>query len=471
MIEEKILSALVFSEDYSRKVFPYIKEEYFDTPSEKTLFKAYSEIFSKYNKIPTKEVLALKVDSMPDLNEVVFEETSKLIEKLSFDENSPVEFLVDETETFCRDRAIYNAIKSSIVIIDGKDKKLGVGAIPKMLEEALAVSFVSSIGHDFFEDSDERWEYYQKSETRIPFDIDILNKITQGGLPPGSLTILAAMTGGGKSIVKCHMAANNLMQGKNVLYITLELSEKEISRRIEANQFDINISDIKDLTKEAYDRKLAKLREKTTGKLVVQEYPTGSASTTQFRHLLSELKQKKNFVPDVIYVDYLNICSSARIKDSDNSYGLLKAVAEELRGIAMEYQIPVVTSTQVNRGGYNNTDIDLTNMSESMGPSHTADFMLAIINTEELDERGQFMFKQLKNRWGDLGRHRRFVVGINKAKMKLINIDTNNQPDLTDSMPTPKDNTIKQIARDSAEEPKRKAKTIDKEKSKKLVFT
>lgn len=464
MIEDVVLASLIYNEEYTRRVFPFLKEEYFDTPSQKTLFKAYSQAFSEYNTIPTKEVMAIKVDGYSDLNEVVFDDSMKLLSKLKIDEKSSIDFLVDETEKFCKEKAVFNALRESIAIIDGKDKKSNMGAIPKILEDALGISFDTNVGHDYLEDFESRYEYYHRTETRIPFDIDILNYITRGGLPPKSLTILAATTGGGKSLTKCHMAASAISQGKNVLYITMELAEEEVSKRIDANLFDLDFEHLMEMSQAAYIKKMKKLKETITGKLVIKEFPTGQANAGTFRHLLNELKmKKKGFKPDIIFIDYLNICSSFRYKGSaDQSYMLIKAISEELRGLAMEFNLAVVTSTQLNRGGYNNSEIDLTNLSESMGPAHTADFMVALIATEEFDEQGKIMFKQLKNRWGDLAKYRKFMVGIDRGKMKLINISENKQPVLSNGG-TDDDNERQVVG-------KKQKKSFDKEKAKKLVF-
>lgn len=458
MKEDKILSALLYNEEYTRRVFPFLKPEYFEEEPARIVFQEYSNIFSKYNKVPTKESLEISVDSLETLTEEQFKQSTDFIKKLKIDKDTSIEFLIDSTETFCRDRAIWHALRKAIEISNGQDKYLEKSAIPSILEDALAVSFDKNIGHDLFDDYLERYEYYHKTETRIPFDISILNKITRGGLPPKSLSILVSPTGGGKSLVKCHMAAGHLAAGRNVLYITNELPEEEIMRRIEANLYDIEITDLMGMSLAAYEKKLNRLRETTTGRLKVKEYPTGTASANTFRQLIQELKLKANFSADVIYIDYLNICCSHRIKGSDQSYALIKAIAEELRSLAMEFGVPVVTSTQVNRSGYANSDVDLTNLSESMGPAHTADFMLAIISTEEFDEQGKIMFKQLKNRWNSLDYYRKFMVGIDRAKMKLIDTDIDAVPEKTE--------------RESfeVEKPTTKGKKIDKEKAGKLRF-
>lgn len=467
MIEEVVLSALVENEEYARRVFPFLRGEYFEDPAQRAIFDAYDHTFSKYNKIPTKEVIALRIDGMEHLNEAVFGEAMQALDKLSSDKETSVDFLIDETEKFCRDRAIYNALRQSISIIDGKDKRINLGAIPKMLEDALAVSFDNSVGHDYFEDSSARWEYYNKTETRIPFDIEYLNIITQGGLPQKSLTIIIAPTGGGKSVIKCHMAAHNLKMGKNVLYITNELSEEEISKRIDANLLGVDIRKLKRIPKDEYEQKIERQKGKTTGRLYVKEYPTGTAHAGNFRTLINELRLKKNFVPDIIYVDYLNICASERVKGGDTTYLLNKAIAEELRGLAMLCNVPVVTSSQVNRSGYNNSDVDLTNLSESMGPAHTADFMIATIRTDELDEQGQIMFKQLKNRWGDLAKHRKFVIGVDWSRMTLLNISVEEQPKLTDADTPQKEDRASQQKHASLS---KKDRGANKDKIRKIQF-
>jgi archaellum biogenesis ATPase FlaH len=338
-------------------------------------------------------------------------------------------FLLDETEKFCQDKDLYNAIRKSILILDGQDKEFDKGSIPKILSDSLGISFDSSVGHDFLNDFDDRYEHYHKKEERIPFDIDILNKITKGGLPRKSMTVLLATTGGGKSLLKCHMAANHLMYGKNVLYITMEMAEEEIGRRIDANIMDITIDEVKEIPRDVFEKRMNRYKTKTTGKLVIKEYPTGSVHSGHFRHLLNELRLKKNFQPDVIFVDYLNICASARVRGSAaaNSYTLVKSIAEEVRGLAMEFNCAVVTSSQFNRDGYGNSDVDLTNTSESMGITHTADCILGLVTSEALDDLGQLMIKQLKNRWGDLGYYRRFLVGIDRAKMKIYELEESAQ--------------------------------------------
>ena len=425
MIEKTILSNLIYNEAYCRKVFPYVKEEYFEDNSLRKIFATYSEYMNEYKEPPSIEALKISVDKRKDLNESAYKEVTNLIDELKTDENTNEAFLVDETEKFCQNKDLYNSIRKSILILDGQDKENDKGAIPGILSDSLGISFDTHIGHDFLEDVESRHEYYHRKEERIPFDIDILNSITKGGLPRKSMTVLLATTGGGKSLFKCHMAASSLMHGKNVLYVTMELAEEEVARRIDANIMDITLDEVREVPLDVLQKRMDRYKSKTTGKLVIKEYPTGSAHSGHFRHLLNEMQLKKNFKPDIVFIDYLNICASARVKGAAaaNSYTLVKSIAEEIRGLAMEFDIAVVTSSQFNRSGYDNSDVDLTNTSESMGITHTADCILGLITSEDLDSRGQLMIKQLKNRWGDLGYYRRFVVGIERAKMKLFNLE------------------------------------------------
>lgn len=432
MLEDTILANLLDNEEYTRKVFPYLKSEYFEEFHTKKIFESFAEYVNKYKEPPSKEALLITLDGRKDMNEDQFKQATEMVGSLKVDEKSNEEWLLDETEKFCQDRDLFNSVRRSILILDGSDKELDKGAIPKLLSDSLAISFDKNVGHDYLEDWEDRYEYYHREEERLPFDIEILNKITKGGLPKKSLTLLLATTGAGKSLVKCHMAANALMRGKNVLYITMELAEEEVARRIDANIIDLYLDQIKDLPKPIYEQKMSRFKSKTPGKLIIKEYPTGSASAGHFRHLLNELRLKKNFKPDIIFIDYLNICASSRIKGAAaaNSYTLVKAIAEEVRGLAMEYDVPIVSSSQLNRGGYDNTDVDLTNTSESMGITHTADAIFALITSEELEQLGQLMIKQLKNRWGDLSYYRRFVVGIERGKMKLFDLEDNAQQNI-----------------------------------------
>jgi replicative DNA helicase len=429
MLETTILSNLIYNEEYCRKVFPYIKEEYFDDNHLKKIFSVYYEYVNKYKEPPSIEALKISIDKRTDLNEQSFKDINAVVDDFKLDEKTNQEWLIHETEKFCQDKDLYNSIRRAILILDGQDKEHDKGAIPKLLSDSLGISFDTHIGHDFLEDFDARYDYYHRKEERLPFDIEIFNKITKGGLPRKSMTVLLATTGGGKSLVKCHLAAANLLYGKNVLYITMELAEEEVSRRIDANILDVTLDELMQMPRDVYEKKLSRIKGKTTGKLIVKEYPTGSAHVGHFRHMLNELRLKKNFVPDVIFVDYLNICTSSRVKGAaaGNSYTLVKSIAEEVRGLAMEFDCAVVTSSQFNRSGYDNSDVDLTNTSESMGITHTADAIFALITSEELESLGQLMIKQLKNRWGDLSYYRRFVIGIDRAKMKIFNLEENAQ--------------------------------------------
>lgn len=425
MLEKTIVSNLLFNEEFARKVFPYIKEEYFDDNNVKKIFSTYSEYMESYKEPPSIEALKISLDNKRDMNEDQYKEIIKEVDTLSIDENTNNDWLVSETEKFCQDQDLVNSIRKAILIIDGKDKDNDKGTIPKILSDSLGISFDTSVGHDFLEDYEDRFEYYRRKEERLPFDIDIMNKITKGGLPRKSMTVLLATTGGGKSLAKCHIAASNLMFGKNVLYITMELAEEEVGRRIDANIMDITLDEVKEVPGDVFKKRMDRYKTKTPGKLVIKEYPTGSAHSGHFRHLLNELRMKKNFVPDVVLVDYLNICASSRVKGAAaaNSYTLVKSIAEEIRGLAMEFNCAIVTSSQFNRDGYGNSDVDLTNTSESMGITHTADAIFALISSEDLESLGQLMIKQLKNRWGDIGYYRRFVVGIDRSRMKLYDLE------------------------------------------------
>jgi archaellum biogenesis ATPase FlaH len=395
------------------------------------------EYVKKYNAFPTKEALEIDLSDKSGLNEEVYKNAKDNIRSIVVTDIIDVEWLLDKTEAFCKDKAIYNALIESIKIVDKKDDKISVGAIPKILSDALAVSFDTNIGHDFLEDSASRYDFYHKKEVRIPFDLDYLNKITGGGLPRKTLNIILAGTGAGKSLAMCHMAAHNLTQGQNVLYITLEMSEEKIAERIDANLMDTPLNELKEMSLESYEKKIERIKRKTTGKLIVKEYPTASAGSANFRYLLQELKLKKNFVPDVIYVDYLNICSSSRIKAGANvnSYTYVKSIAEELRGLAVEFNVPLISATQTTRSGFSNTDVGLEDTSESFGLPATADFMIALITSEELQALNQIMVKQLKNRYGDPNYYKKFVVGINRAKMKLYDVEESAQEDIVDDRP------------------------------------
>jgi replicative DNA helicase len=436
-IENVIFENLIHNEDYARKVIPFLKPEYFNNNSDQIVFGLIDEYVKKYNAFPTKEALEIDLSDKTGINEEVYKNAKDQIRSISVTDDLDIDWLLDKTEAFCKDKAIYNALIESIKIVDKKDDHISVGAIPKILSDALAVSFDTNIGHDFLEDSVERYEFYHKKEVRIPFDLDFLNKITGGGLPRKTLNIILAGTGVGKSLFMCHMAAHNLTQGQNVLYITLEMSEEKIAERIDANLMDTPLDQLKEMSLEAYEKKIDRIKRKTTGKLIVKEYPTASAGSANFRYLLQELKLKKNFVPDVIYIDYLNICSSSRIKAGANvnSYTYVKSIAEELRGLAVEFNVPLISATQTTRSGFSNSDVGLEDTSESFGLPATADFMIAAITSEELQALDQIMVKQLKNRYGDPNYYKRFVIGINRSKMKLYDVEQSAQDDLVDDRP------------------------------------
>jgi replicative DNA helicase len=435
VIERTIINNLISNEEFTRKALPFIHVDYFSDPTEKRLFKIINLFVDSYNKLPTKEVLTVSLEKLKGLTEDQYKSLRDRIETIDPTKVDNTDWLIEETEKYCQDRAIYNAIMDSIQIIDNKKKDIGRGAIPDLLTKALSVSFDTNIGHDFLDSAEARYDFYHKQEVKVPFDIDLLNKITKGGLGKKTFNILMAATGVGKTAFMCHFAATNLTMGKNVLYISMEMSEERIAERIDANLLNMTIDDLQLLPKDVYVSKIQKIKEKISGRLIIKEYPTSSAGSSHFRHLLNELKLKKNFIPDVIYIDYLNICSSSRVKlgGSMNSYGYVKAIAEELRALAVEFNVPIVSATQYNRDGYGNSDVDLTNTSESMGITHTADLILALISTEELEDLKQIMVKQLKNRYNDLSLHRRFVVGIDRAKMKILDIDTSNQKGIHES--------------------------------------
>jgi replicative DNA helicase len=431
-IENTILSNLVFNEEYGRKVIPFLKDEYFTSQTDKTVYRLITEYVNKYNAFPSKEALAIDLSNKDGISEETFKQSKELISGLVQDTETKIDWLLDQTEKFCQDKAIYNAIMASIGILDDSTGKTSKGSIPQILSDALAVSFDTNIGHDFLEDADSRYDFYHTKETRIPFDLDYLNKATNGGLPKKTLNIALAGTGVGKSLFMCHCAASNLIQGLNVLYITMEMAEEKIAERIDANLLDTPIDQLALLPKDIYDKKVARIRGKTQGKLIVKEYPTACAGSANFRHLLNELNLKKNFKPDIIYIDYLNICMSSRIKHGANvnSYTLIKAIAEELRGLAVEFNVPVVSATQTTRSGYSNSDVGLEDTSESFGLPATADFMFALIASEELNELGQIMVKQLKNRYNDPGLYTKFCVGVDRRKMRLYDVEQSAQDDL-----------------------------------------
>ena len=432
-IENKILSNLIHVEDYMRKVIPFIKDVYFDNVSEKIIFQEILDFINQYDGLPTKSVLTIEIENRKDLSEDMFKECVGIIDSFT-DEKVDQTWLVDSTEKWCKERAVYLALMESVKIADGKDEKKNRDAIPSILSEALSVSFDDHIGHDYFADADSRYEFYHLKEDKIQFDLDMFNKITKGGLPRKTLNIALAGTGVGKSLFMCHQAASCLMEGKNVLYITLEMAEERIAERIDANLFNVDIKSIIELPKPMYDTKVQKITKKTHGQLIIKEYPTASAHAGHFRALLNELHLKKSFTPDIIFIDYLNICSSSRYKGTIvNSYTFVKAIAEELRGLAVEANLPIVSATQTTRSGFGSTDVDLTDTSESFGLPATADFMFALISTEELEALNQIMVKQLKNRYNDPTMFKRFVVGIDRSKMKLYNVEDSAQKNIVDS--------------------------------------
>jgi len=433
-IERTTLSNLVYNEPYARKVLPFIKPEYFSNRHERVVFEEINKFVEKYGNQPTKEALSIELDNRKDLTEEEFKSVTNIVETLSNAEVD-MQWLVDTTEKFCKDKAVYNAILSGIQIIEGKDKQQTAEAIPSILSEALSVAFDQNVGHDYVEDGEDRFEFYHKREEKIEFDLDYFNKITKGGLPQKTLNIALAGTGVGKSLFMCHMAASTLMQGKNVLYITLEMAEERIAERIDANLMNITMDDLHELPKKMFSDRLSKIQTKTNGKLIIKEYPTASAHTGHFRSLIKELALKKSFRPDIIFIDYLNICASSRFKGNANvgSYFYIKAIAEELRGLAVENNVPIMSATQTTRGGYSNSDIGLEDTSESFGLPATADLMFALISTEDLESLNQIMVKQLKNRYNDPGMNKRFVVGIDRARMKLYDCEQEAQDDIIDS--------------------------------------
>jgi len=433
-IETTILRNLVFNEEYSRKVIPFIEPDYFEQRTEKIIFQEITQFIVKYGAAITTEALSIELEDRTDLSETEVKESREIISNLT---DAPVEhnWLLDTTEKWCRDRAIYLALMESIGIADGQDEKKNRDAIPSILSDALAVSFDNHIGHNYLEDYKERYEAYHKKEDRIPFDLEYFNKITKGGLPNKTLNVALAGTGVGKSLFMCHMASSVLLNGRNVLYITMEMAEEKIAERIDANLLNVPVQQLTDLPRQMFETKVSNLSKKTQGSLIIKEYPTASAHSGHFRALLNELALKKSFRPDIIFVDYLNICASSRYRGnlSVNSYSYIKAIAEELRGLAVEANVPIVSATQTTRSGYSNSDVDLTDTSESFGLPATADLMFALISTEELEQMGQIMVKQLKNRYNDLSVNKRFVVGIDRAKMRLYDCEQSAQNDILDS--------------------------------------
>jgi replicative DNA helicase len=433
-IEFLVLRSLLHNEDYLRKTIPFLKTDYFQDRNQKLVFEEISNFVTEYNQVPTKEVLIIETEKRKDINETEYKELVQLINGL---EEQPAEFdwLVDTTEKWCRDRAIYLALLESISIADGGDKEKTPDAIPSILSDALAVSFDNNVGHDYLNDADERYDAYTRKEDRIGFDLEYFNKITKGGLPNKTLNIALAGTGVGKSLFMCHVASSVLLQGKNVLYITLEMAEEKIAERIDANLLNVNIQDITDLPKQMFTSKVNNIAQKTQGTLIIKEYPTASAHSGHFKSLLNELALKKSFRPDIIFIDYLNICASSRYRGNStvNSYSYIKAIAEELRGLAVEANVPIVSATQTTRSGFGSSDVELTDTSESFGLPATADLMFALISTDELEGLGQILVKQLKNRYNDPTVYKRFIVGIDRAKMRLYDCEQSAQHDMIDN--------------------------------------
>ena len=434
-IEQIILHNLIKNESYSRRVTPFLIKDYFHDRSERFIFETIQEYIVKYNSLPTKEALFIIIDKNRSVSDDEIKKISEIIENIS-KESDPVDvdWLTAETETFCKDKAVYNAIMESVNIIDGKSQQ-STGSIPDLLSKALAVSFDPNIGHDYIEDYSKRYDFYHIIEKKISFDLEYFNSITKDGIAPKTLNIVMAGTGVGKSLFLCHHAACCLKQNLNVLYITCEMAEERIAERIDANFLDAKLDDLKDLSKAVYEKKVESAAAGITGKLIIKEYPTGVANANHFRFLLDELKLKKKFKPDIIFIDYLNICSSSRFKGAKNvnSYEYVKSIAEELRGLAIEYNVPIFSATQTNRAGYSNTDVDLENTSESFGLPATCDFMFALISTDELDELNQIMVKQLKNRYNDKAKNKKFIVGIDRSKMKLFDVQKEDQGYIAES--------------------------------------
>ena len=436
-LEQTILKNLIYNEEYSRKVLPFIRSDYFSDNIEKTVFKEVFEFTNHYKNPPTHEALVINFTEKKDVSEEVVKGAIGLLNELNQAKEEPTEtpWLIDQTEKFCQDKAIYNAIMESVGILDSKSHNKSKGEIPQLLSDALGVSFDNTVGHDYINDSDARYEAYHKVESRIRFDLDLFNKITKGGLPIKTLNIALAGTGVGKSLFMCHVASGCLSQGHNVLYITMEMAEEKIAERIDANLLNIDLNELHTLSKEDYERKFSALKSKTHGKLIIKEYPTASASVLHFRALLNDLAIKKNFKPDIIFIDYLNICCSARIKPGANvnSYSYIKSIAEELRGLAVENALPIVSATQTTRSGFSSSDPGLEDTSESFGLPATADFMFALVSNEELEVLGQILVKQLKNRYGDPNDYKRFVLGIDRAKMRLYDAEPSAQADIVDA--------------------------------------
>ena len=441
-LETLILRGLTHNESYTRKVLPYIKDVYFETSTSRTLFSIFSEYFLKFDRIATREATAVKIESLKGITEEDFRGIITTAEQVFTEgQQQDTEFLVSETEKWCKERAVYLAIMESINIHDGKGDK-GRDAIPTLLSDALSVSFDPHVGHDYLQDYEARYDFYHRKEERISFGLDYFDKITKGGIPNKTLNIALAGTGVGKSLFMCSFASSALLQGKNVLYITLEMAEERIAERIDANLLDINVQDIVEVPRPMFENKVTNIQKKTQGQLFIKEYPTASAHDVHFDALIKELQIKKGFKPDIVFIDYLNICASSRYRPGSNvnSYVVVKAIAEELRGLAVKHNIPIVSATQTTRSGFGSTDVSLTDTSESFGLPATADFMFALISSDEMDDMGQIMVKQLKNRYNDPTMFRKFMVGIDRAKMRLYDVEQTAQEDVLDSKPTVKYN-------------------------------
>ena len=431
-LETTILTNLIHNENFSRKVLPFLKTGYFSANEEVTIFKIIESYIIKYNNLPSKEAISIELSNLKNITEDEFKIAKRVLETLKPDEKTDIEWLTDTTEKWCKDRAVHNAVLSGIKILDGKDKKHTPEAIPSILSDALAVSFDTHIGHDYLNQTDERYDYYHKEEERLKFDLSYFNRITKGGVPPKTLNVALAGTGVGKSLFMCHVAASMIMQGRNVLYITLEMAEERIAERIDANLLDVTIDELYEMPKQYYDTKIAKLKKKAHGQLIIKEYPTASAHTGHFKGLIDELALKKSFKPDIVFIDYLNICSSSRFKGGNiSSYFYVKAIAEELRGLAVRYNLPIISATQTTRTGYMSSDVGLEDTSESFGLPATADFMFALISNEDLEELNQMKVKQLKNRYNDPAVNRSFIIGVDRSKMRLYDVEQSAQ-NLTD---------------------------------------
>ena len=440
-IERIILRNLFYNEDFTRKALPFIKPEFFTNHNESILFGEINEFVNKYKNLPTKETILVELNKRKDLKEEELSEIKTIVNKLD-NQEVELQWLLDTTEKFCKDRAVHNAVLEGIQILDGKDKKQNPEAIPTILSNALAVSFDNHIGHDYIDDAEARFEFYHKKEKRFKFDLNYFNRITKGGVPSKTLNIALAGTGVGKSLFMCHAASNWLTQGKNVLYITLEMAEERIAERVDANLFDVTIDDLHAMPKDMYENKVKKLQNKTLGQLIIKEYPTASAHSGHFRALLNELSLKKTFKPDVVFIDYLNICASSRFKGGNiSSYFYIKAIAEELRGLAVEFDVPIFSATQTTRSGFTSTDIGLEDTAESFGLPATADFMFALISNDELDQLNQLKVKQLKNRFGDPSMNRSFIIGVDRSKMRLFDVEASAQ-NIVDSNQTEEEEQI-----------------------------